>query len=319
MDFVYLVAGLAILFVGGELTLRGAEGLARFLGVSAAVIGLTVVGFGTSAPELVVTVQAALADKSGLAIGNVVGSNISNLMLILGVGAIIWPLTCSVGAAQRDAGMMVFSAMVLVGLGIYGVIEWWHGIIMLAILITYLGWTYLNDKKDQASRELHEEEAEELENAPTELWKILLFTVLGLAGLVGGADLMVTGAIGIATDFGVPESIIGLSVVALGTSLPELAATAVAALRRQTDLAIANVMGSCVFNVFSILGITSLVSTLTIEPAIRDIDLWVMFAASALLTSVLVWRHKINRVFGSMLLLGYFAYVANLGARSGLF
>lgn len=318
MDFVYLAAGLAILFVGGELSLRGAVGLARFLGVSPAVIGLTVVGFGTSAPELVVTVQAALADKSGLAIGNVVGSNISNLMLILGVGALIWPLTCTVGAARRDAGMMVLSALALVGLGMHGVIVWWHGIIMVAILLLYLGWTYINDKKDQASRESDEEEPEELENAPTSLPVILTFTVIGLAGLVGGADLMVTGAIGIATDLGIPESIIGLSVVALGTSLPELAATVVAAMRRQTDVAIANVMGSCVFNVLSILGITSMVASLTIEPAIRDIDLWVMFAVSVLLTLVLVWRQQIGRIFGGLLVIGYVAYVANLGARSGL-
>ena len=135
MDIIFLVAGLAILFVGGELTVRGAVGLARFLGVSPAVIGLTVVGFGTSAPELVVTVQAALAGKSGLAIGNVVGSNISNLLLILGVGAVMWPLTCGLAAAKRDAGMMVFSAVILVALGMYGQIEWWHGIIMVGLLL----------------------------------------------------------------------------------------------------------------------------------------------------------------------------------------
>lgn len=319
MDFVFLVAGLVILFFGGELTLRGAVGLARFLGVSAAVIGLTVVGFGTSAPELVVTVQAALANKSGLAIGNVVGSNISNLMLILGAGAIIWPLTCTANAARRDAGMMVGSAALLVGLGMLGMIVWWHGIIMVAALLLYLGWTYIKDKTDQASRALHEEEAEELENAPTKLPIILAFTVLGLAGLVLGADLMVRGAIGIAKSFGIRESIIGLSIVALGTSLPELAATVVAALRRHTDLAIANVMGSCVFNVLSILGITSMVATLTIEPAIRDIDLWIMFGVSVVLTVVLIWKARINRAFGTVLLLGYCAYVANLGMRSNLF
>jgi cation:H+ antiporter len=318
MDIVFLVAGLAILFVGGELTVRGAVGLARFLGVSPAVIGLTVVGFGTSAPELVVTVQAALAGKSGLAIGNVVGSNISNLLLILGVGAVMWPLTCGAAAAKRDAGMMVFSAVILVALGIYGQIEWWHGIIMVALLLIYLGATYLNDKKDQASRKLHEqevEELEELESAPTSVPLIFLFTALGLVGLVVGADLMVKGAIGIAESFGVPETVIGLTIVALGTSLPELAATAVAAYRKHTDVAIANVLGSCVFNVLSILGITSMVSTLVVEPDIRNIDLWVMLAATLFVTVMLLKNCKIGRATGAVLILAYVAYIASLAPR----
>lgn len=318
MDIVFLVAGLAILFVGGELTVRGAVGLARFLGVSPAVIGLTVVGFGTSAPELVVTVQAALAGKSGLAIGNVVGSNISNLLLILGVGAVMWPLTCGLAAARRDAGMMVFSAVILVGLGMYGLIEWWHGIIMIALLLIYLGITYFNDKKDQASRKLHErevEELEELESAPTSVPLIFLFTILGLVGLVVGADLMVKGAIGIAESFGVPETVIGLTIVALGTSLPELAATAVAAYRKHTDVAIANVLGSCVFNVLSILGITALVAPLVVEPDIRNIDLWVMLAATVFVTFLLLKNCKIGRAAGIVLILAYVAYIASLAPR----
>ena len=318
MDIIFLVAGLAILFVGGELTVRGAVGLARFLGVSPAVIGLTVVGFGTSAPELVVTVQAALAGKSGLAIGNVVGSNISNLLLILGVGAVMWPLTCGLAAAKRDAGMMVFSAVILVALGMYGQIEWWHGIIMVGLLLIYLGATYFNDKKDQASRKLHErevEELEELESAPTSVPLIFLFTALGLVGLVVGADLMVKGAIGIAESFGVPETVIGLTIVAPGTSLPELAATAVAAYRKHTDVAIANVLGSCVFNVLSILGITSMVSTLVVEPDIRNIDLWVMLAATLFVTVMLLKNCKIGRATGAVLILAYVAYIASLAPR----
>ncbi|MEQ8443026.1 MAG: calcium/sodium antiporter [Alphaproteobacteria bacterium] len=315
MDVVFLVAGLAILFVGGELTLRGAVGLARFLGVSAAVIGLTVVGFGTSAPELVVTIQAALADRSGLAIGNVVGSNISNLLLILGVGAIICTLHCTAESAKRDAGMMVASAALLVGLGFYGEIVWWHGILMVGVLVTYLGITYVRDRKDQASRELHEQESEELENAPTSLPVILVFTVLGLIGLVLGADLMVKGAIGIAESFGISETVIGLTVVALGTSLPELAATVVAAYRKHTDVAIANVMGSCVFNILSILGITSMVATLSIETEIRDHDLWCMLAASAIVAGLLLKNASIGRIAGLILLAGYFGYIASLAPR----
>ncbi|MEQ8831986.1 MAG: calcium/sodium antiporter [Alphaproteobacteria bacterium] len=318
LDIVYLVAGLAILFVGGELTLRGAVGLARFLGVSAAIIGLTVVGFGTSAPELVVTVQAALANKNGLAIGNVVGSNISNLLLILGVGAVIAPLTCGIDAAKRDAGMMLAATVVLVLLSVYGEIGWYHGIFMVGALVIYLALTYLQDKRDRASRNLHEQEAEELENAPTKLPVIIVFTLLGLVGLVLGADLMVTGAIGIAQDFGVPETVIGLTVVALGTSLPELAATAVAAMRNHTDVAIANVMGSCVFNILSILGITSIISLLTFEPDIQAIDIWVMLAATLVIAGLMLFRAGISRISGAVLLVGYVAYIVSLAPRAGI-
>lgn len=318
MDVVYLVAGLVILVVGGELTLRGAVGLARFLGVSPAIIGLTVVGFGTSAPEMVVTVQAALADQSGLAIGNVVGSNISNLLLILGVGAIMWPLTCAQGAARRDAGMMVGATLLLVGLGLSGQIVWWQGALMLTALIVYLGMTYIADKKDHASRQLHEQESEELENAPSSVPLIFVFTLLGLAGLVIGADLMVTGAIGIAQSFGIPETVIGLTIVALGTSLPELAATVVAAYRRHTDVAIANVMGSCIFNVLSILGVTAMVSPLTVSPDIQRIDLWVMLAATALVAVLLLKNQKIGRMSGIVLLAGYVGYIISFAPRAGL-
>jgi cation:H+ antiporter len=260
-------------------------------------------------------VQAAMADKSGLAIGNVVGSNISNLLLILGVGGAIWPLTCAAGAAKRDGTVMVLSAMLLVGLGLYGQIVWWHGIIMVAALLAYLGFTYIADKRDQESRAIHEAEVEELESAPTKMPVILAYTLIGLVGLVFGAHLMVKGAIGIAETFGVPETVIGLTVVALGTSLPELAATAVAALRHHTDVAIANILGSCVFNVLSILGITAMVNTLTIEPDIQRIDLWVMLAASIVVTIVLLKAQRIGRRVGIVFLLAYFAYIATLAER----
>lgn len=318
MDVVHLVAGLAILLVGGDLTLRGTVGLAKLLGVSAAVIGLTVVGFGTSAPELVVTVQAALKGQSGLAIGNVVGSNISNLLLVLGVSALICPLTCTTGAARRDAGVMAGASALLVGLGLYGRIVWWQGIVMVTILASYLGVTCIHDHRDRKSRKLHEQEAEELEVTPTSVRGIAVFTIAGLAGLILGADLMVAGAIGIATDFDVPETVIGLTIVALGTSLPELAATAVAAYRKQGDVAIANVIGSCIFNILSILGITSMVSTLYIEPDIRNVDFWVALGASVVVTVLLLRNRTIRRIGGACLLAGYIAYILGLGGRIGL-
>ncbi|MCR9220431.1 MAG: calcium/sodium antiporter [Alphaproteobacteria bacterium] len=317
MDVIFVAVGLALLFIAGEATLRGAIGLAKKLGVSPAVIGLTVIGFGTSAPELVVTVQAALLGQSDLAIGNVVGSNISNLLLILGFGAVIWPLTCDAGAAKRDAGMMVATGLLLVGLGMTGEIVRWQGVLMLAALFALLIWSYLEDRKQQKKNgdDTHAKEVEEVGSVPENPWVIAALTIFGIAGLVAGADLLVTGAVGIATDFGVPESIIGLTLVALGTSLPELAATIVAAMRKHTDVAIANVMGSCVFNVLSILGITAIVRPLTIAPDIQSIDLWVMLAASLLVMVVLLRASRIGRLAGWVLLVAYVTYIASMTQR----
>lgn len=317
MDFIFVAVGLALLFIAGEATLRGAIGLAKKLNVSPAVIGLTVVGFGTSAPEMVVTVQAALLDQSDLAIGNVVGSNISNLLLILGVGAAIWPLTCEVSAAKRDAGMMIGTALLLVALGMTGEILRWQGVVMLAALFALLGWSYLHDKKSKFAEEedVHAKEVEEVGEVPTNPWAIGALTIFGIGGLIFGADLLVDGAVGIATDLGVPESIIGLTLVALGTSLPELAATIVAALRRHTDVAIANVMGSCVFNVLAILGVTAIVKPLTIAPDIQSIDLWVMLAASLLVLGLLLRGQRIGRAGGWILLAGYIGYIASMAGR----
>ncbi len=326
MDFILVAIGLALLFIAGEATLRGSIGLAKKLGVSPAMIGLTVVGFGTSAPELVVTIDAALLGQPDLAIGNVVGSNISNLLLILGVGAIIWPLTCEAGAAKRDAGMMIGSAFLLVGLGLWGEIARWHGALMFASLVGLLSWSYLYDRKAQkvanaaaaaaaAAEDVHVKELEEVGEVPEKPWAIWALTIFGIGGLVVGADLLVRGAVGIATQLGVPESIIGLTLVALGTSLPELAATIVAALRRHTDVAIANVMGSCVFNVLAILGITAMVAPLPIAEDIRTIDLWVMLGASLLTMLLLTRACTIGRLGGWILLAGYVTYIASMSQR----
>ena len=317
MDFIFVAVGLAVLFVAGEATLRGAIGMARGLGVSPAMIGLTVVGFGTSAPELMVSVQAALLGEAPLAIGNVVGSNISNLLLILGVGAAIYPLTCDMRSVKRDAGMMIVTAALLVILSQTGSITRLEGGLMVAVLIAFLTISYRRDQKNQREAEIHEKEMEEVGEVPRKPLVIVALTVLGIAGLVGGAHLLVEGAVGIATALGVPSSVIGLTLVALGTSLPELAATIVAALRNHTDVAIANIMGSCVFNVLSILGITSIVRPLVFSPDIQRIDVWVMLAASVAVTVLLARRCAIGRAGGMVLTAAYVAYIASMADRLG--
>ena len=265
------------------------------------------------------TLQAALNDQPDLAIGNVVGSNISNILLILGVGGMITPLVCCPKAIRRDGGMMMLSMIVLAGLGLTGKIVFWQGALMLGSLITFLTWSYIQDKKRSAAAELHEREVEELQNVPDNPVLIGTYLLLGLAGLTVGAHLLVEGAVNIATAFGIPESIIGLTLVALGTSLPELAATVIAAIRKHADVAIANVMGSCLFNILSILGITSMVTPLTIADDIRQMDMWVMLAASLALMPMLFGYSKICRKYALVLVSGYVIYIGSIASRLPFF
>lgn len=318
-DFLFTLLGLGMLMAGGELTLRGAIGLARLLGVSAAMIGLTVVGFGTSAPELVVSLQAAIDGSPDIAIGNVVGSNIANILLVLGVGALIAPLICDPGSVRRDGVAMMAALVLLAGLGLLGVIEAWQGALMLAVLVGYVTWSYRIDRRNgaAAAADLHAREVEETAGVPTATWLVLLYVVVGLVALVGGAKLLVDGAIGVARAVGISEPVIGLSLVAVGTSLPELAATAVAAWRRHTDVAVGNVLGSNLFNVLLILGTASLVAPLPFAEEFVRIDLWVMLGAGAVLMPIMFTRWNISRAEGVLLLALYTAYIASLAAGIG--
>lgn len=319
IDLLFTLLGLGILVLGGELTLRGAIGLARLLGVSAAMIGLTVVGFGTSAPEMVVSLQATIDGAPDIAIGNVVGSNIANILLVLGAGAIIAPLICEPGAVRRDGSAMMLAMAALVGLGLMGAIQAWQGALMLAALVGYVAWSYRIDRRNngKAVADLHAREVEETTGVPAATWQILLYVVVGLAGLIGGAKLLVDGAMGVARAAGISESVIGLSLVAVGTSLPELAATAVAAWRRHTDVAVGNVLGSNLFNVLLILGTSSFAAPLPFAAEFVRIDLWVMMGAGVVLMPVMITDWNISRAEGAMLLTLYTAYIASMAAGWG--
>lgn len=317
-DLLLTALGLGILLLGGEGTLRGAVGLARQLGVSPAMIGLTVVAFGTSAPELVVSLEAALAGAPAIAIGNVIGSNIANIMLILGVGAVIAPLVCDPMAVRRDATAMLGALLLLVGLGFSGQILAWQGALMIMALVAYVFWSYRNDRNNGTPvSDLHAREAEQTGGVPEAMPVVLLYVLLGLAALVGGAHLLVEGAVGLARAAGVSESVIGLSVVAIGTSLPELTATAVAAWRRHTDVAVANVLGSNLFNVLLILGAAALVGPLPISPDFVAVDMWVMLGAGVVLIPIMVTGWHISRTEGAFLLVLYALYVGSLATGIG--
>ena len=316
MEVLFLAFGLALLILGGELALRGAIGLARNMHVSTAVIGLTVMGFGTSAPELVVTVQAVVTGNADIAIGNAIGSNIANTLLILGAGALIRPLSCDPRAVRRDGAVMLFSAVLLCALGLGGGIVAWHGAGMLTILFGFMWWSYRRDRHHRdPSTDLHEDVAGETGGIPRHKLAVAAYIVGGFAGLAYGAALLVDSAVRIAEAAGVSQSVIGLTLVAFGTSLPELAATMVAAYRRHTDIAIANVLGSNIFNLLGVLGTGALFGPLRFSDHIVSIDQWVMLGTAVILLPILITGWRVSRGEGAALLGGYAFYIGALTIR----
>jgi len=310
MTYALLAAGLVIMLLGGELLVRGAVAIARRLGVSPLLIGLTLVGFGTSTPKLVACIDAALADAPGLAIGNVVGSNIANILLIMGVGAALAPMRVAREAFLRDGPVLVATSVALVGACFLDVIDRGVGTLLVALLLVYVLWTYHSERGDRgASAAMHAGEVEVLGRLPESLWLALVIGLGGLAGVLAGARLLVEAAIEIALLWGVSDAIIGLTVVAVGTSLPELATAVVAGFRRQTDVAFGNIVGSNIFNSLGIIGVTALVQPLAVPTEITRLDVWVMlgvalFGAAFALTS---WR--VSRPEGLALLFAYGAYL----------
>lgn len=314
MTVFYLVLGLLLLLGGAEFLVKGAAALAARLGVSPFLIGLTLVGFGTSAPELVASLEGALQGYPGIAIGNVVGSNIANILLILGISGLVFPLVCDRDALKRDGSMMLIAAAAMIAACLTGVLSKGAGFLFLAALAVYLIYTYRADKKGMdGGGALHAAEAEFLTSGRT-LGVLLEIGMAagGLIALVCGASLLVDSAVEIATRLGVSDSVIGLTLVAVGTSLPELATSVLAAFRRKADIAIGNVIGSNTFNVLGIAGVVAVVKPVPVPADIASFDIWVMAAAS-LLFMVFAWTAaRIGRVEALFLLAGYGTYLAFL-------
>ena len=299
LNLILVAFGLVALLVGGDLLVRGAVGMARRFGVSPLVIGLTLVGFGTSAPELVTSLSAALAGVPGIALGNVVGSNIANILLILGVAALIRPVSAQMAGLPREAAWVGGSAVVLAGLAVAGQISVLAGIALLGTLAVYLWGAFRSSAAPMDDLDI-----------PTDpLPKAATFLIVGLALTIGGAIALVDGATGIARAYGVPEAVIGLTLVAVGTSLPELATTVMAARRGQSDVALGNILGSGIFNILGILGTTALFAKLPIESSLLP-DIGVMLATTALLIGLLFWQRSISRASGLVFLLLYAGYMA---------
>ena len=317
---VWLMAalGLVILLFAGDALVKGAVNLALRIGIPALIVSLTIVAFGTSAPELLISVKAALNGVPGIAMGNVVGSNTANILLVLGIPALIAVMHTAEHDTRKSFVVMIAASLLFIALAFRGVFDWISGVILLGALALALADMFRDARKHKAAATLVAEgiddsdDLDELEGADPDMpwWKIILFLVLGLAGLPLGADILVDSATVIARTFGISETVIGLTLVAVGTSMPELATTVMAAIRRQADVALGNVIGSNLFNLLAIIGIAAFVAPIPVDPQFLTYDLWVMLAASLLLIPFVFLRQNIGRIWGMILIVFYVSYVS---------
>ena len=317
LDILFLVGGLALILLGANGLTDGAAAVAKRFNISDLVIGLTIVAFGTSAPELVISTMAAMGGSAEMAIGNVVGSNIFNVLMIIGVTAMVMPIQVGQGTLSKEIPLVVLASFALTFMandiwldgGASNVISRIDGLVLLAFFMIFLRYTFAiaHSGGDEA-------EGEKIKEMP--IWKSTLFILGGLAGLIYGGQLFVDGASGIASSLGVSESIIGLTIVAGGTSLPELATSVTAALKKNSGIAVGNVIGSNLFNIFFVLGCSATISPLPMG-GINNVDMAVLIG-SAIFFWVVGWFFKkrtITRVEGALLVVCYVAYTAYLIAQ----
>lgn len=308
LDYLLLVIGLAILIFGGDLLVRGAVGLAERLQIPALIIGLTIVAFGTSAPELFISVQAALQNAPGIAIGNVVGSNIANVLLVMGLPALIAPTVCNENGLGRNiVAMIAFTLVFIVMMHTGGAISRLEGGLLFVLLCLFVYAHYLSAKNaaNGAAVDYHDEVTHIPQSVPI-IWMLI---IAGLILLPLGSNLAVDAASAIAERWQVPDAVIGLTIVALGTSLPELATALMATIRGSSSIAIGNVVGSNIFNIGSIMGIAALVRPLTVGERILQFDIWVMLACALLVAGLAYWCIKIGKRVGSAMVAAYVAFI----------
>ena len=320
---IYIVSGIALLTFGGDLVVRGSVTLAIKLGISKVLVGMIIVGFGTSAPELLVSISATLSGSPDIAVGNVVGSNIANFLLILGLALLITPVFCKDPVIKRDALAVIGAGGILMFFARDGQIIAMEGGIMLAILLTYLGASIMaswqtpasitpastqDAIQDQDGDSTYSHEADEF-NSDRSVASCVMLCIVGIIMLVFGADLLVDGASAVARSFAISEAVIGLTLVAVGTSLPELAAMIAAALKRHDDIIVGNIIGSTLFNILSILGITALIAPLAVAQQIIVVDIPISVMITVVLGAGLIFLSRLPRFFGGIMLAAYVIYL----------
>ncbi len=308
LDVLLFLTGLALLYYGAEWLVRGSANVAMALGVTPMVVGLTVVAFGTSAPEVVASLVAVINGSPDIALGNVIGSNIANVGLVLACGALLYPLKILRSTRAVELPFMVGFTILLLVFCIDGLISRVDGGILLACVIGFTGYCLLYAKKGEEDEKAMEDEVQGIAKDDGNLAKEILITVVGIAGVVLGAYLLVDSATSIARAFGVSELVIGVTIVAVGTSLPELATTAIASIRKQADIAVGNIIGSNIFNIGLVLGVTSLVEPLTVLREILTNELVIMATFSAALIPLTI-KLSVGRVAGGALLIGYVVFL----------
>lgn len=322
LDYISLIGGLTILLLAGDVLVRGSVAVAQHFGIPSLVIGLTIVAFGTSAPELVISLRAALEGSPGIAIGNVVGSNIANVLLVMGVPALIAATSCRQKGATRNAVFLTAVTVVFIAMCTFGTLTRAMGVALLVLLALFLYESVREMRKARKARNgngnngngaVAECDAgaflDDVESVPDGMPLAVTLMVIGLAGLPLGGHLTIEGAVAIARDWGVTEAAIGLTVIALGTSLPELATTVMAIRRNHSAVALGNVIGSNVFNLLAILGTTAVIVPIAIPPEIMAFDIWVMLGTTVLLMLLAIFNITLGKIAGLALVFGYCSYI----------
>ena len=298
--------GLFLLLISGDFLVKGAIQLSNRLGVSALLVSLTVVAFGTSAPELIVAIKATLSGSPGLAMGNVVGSNIANILLVLGLPTLIMGLKNNITDTKRSFGFMIAASVLFIMFGMSGSFSWVYGVVLLSLLAFFLLDTFRQNSKKALNGEILEFH----QRISHSWWTIIFFLTLGVIGLPLGADLLVTNASALAKGYGVSDAVVGLTLVAIGTSLPELATTFVAFVRKKAEVVLGNLIGSNIFNLLAIIGITSLISPVPVDPIFIKFDFWIMLGASVLIAPFILLNIKFNRLYGFVFVALYISYLS---------
>ncbi len=309
MPWVLSGLGLVILLLAGDALVKGAVNLALRLGIPALIVSLTIVAFGTSAPELLISIKAVMENAPGLALGNVVGSNTANILLVLGIPALLATMHTSECDTRKTYIYMIAASILFIALAFRGVFDWIAALVLLGALAYVLFDATCDANRHRKACKADAEAEPEGADPNMPGWQIGVFLVLGLIGLPLGANLLVENATIIARAYGVSDTVIGLTLVAIGTSLPELATTVMAALRRQADVALGNVIGSNMFNLLAIIGIASLVGPIEVDPEFLRFDLWVMLGASLMLIPFVFLKMDITRTWGIALTALYSLYL----------
>ena len=319
MDYAFITLGLLLLFVGGEALVRSSVVISKRLGISTILIGVVVVGFGTSTPELLVSIKASLAGQPDIAIGNVVGSNIANILLILGLAAIITPVICINKAVRRDAFAVVAASLILYILAYLQLVSQFFGGMMFVTLITYVIYCYKSEQKYDrsvsvtSSDKLGVDESYKCESQECKkkigIIIAILISILGIVMLLFGADFLVHGASNVARRFGISEAVIGLSLVAVGTSLPELVTAVSCAFKKNSDLIIGNILGSNLFNILGILGIAAIIKPIPVAETMVDFDIPINLIIAIVSLLIIILFKKIGRLIGFLFLVAYLTYI----------